>query len=200
MTLQQNISGTWTTLETKNNCTSNTDYTFNVGLVNTSTTKNYRVIVTDSYSETGQSTLNVSISTLSITGSVGHTTAWENHRVNYNLSKTGSPNLPRFSAMFFPGERLMLSANTTTIAGSRPDLQAVSVEVSIQGESHSGVNLGTYNGINWTGSIWYPQMLNWADGVKTVVFKATYSNGYVATTSVDIYIVDDKYWRQRNAY
>lgn len=153
-----------------------------------------KVTVTDPYGLSASDTYSFTVNGLGISGYVNHTALWEQHRQKYNLSKSGTANSPRASTDYFPGEKFVISANTTTISASRPDLIASQVTCIID-TTNFGNTMGSSNRINWTGSIWDKSMVDWHNRQLKFIFTVTYSNGAVKTSSVIVNIVDDEYWR-----
>lgn len=152
------------------------------------------VTVTDPFSASSSDTYNFSVYGLGVAGSVNHTTLWDQHRQNYNISKSGSSESPRAYDTFFPGEKFLLQADTTFIDSSRPDLVASSVRCDLVGTSYFD-DLGLNSGVLWTGEIWDESMIRWSDRNLQFLFTVTYSNGTVKTDTVNVKIIDDEYWR-----
>lgn len=155
--------------------------------------------VTDSYGLWDETDwVSISVHELSVTGQVQHTTLWNEHRIDYNRSKSGTDDQPRTYDVFFPGEKLVLKAETTDIqAGSQ--VTADQVTVQILNPSYSAVlqNIGNNE---WEGTLWSSEMLAWTSRTLRFRFTATYSNGTVKTDEVQIRIDDDPYWRQHGSY
>jgi hypothetical protein len=152
------------------------------------------ITVTDPYGASASDTYSFTVSGLGISGSVSHTALWDQHRQKYNLSKSGTTNSPRASTDFFPGEKFVIMANTSSIGASRPDLYASQVTCTIDTTSF-GNTMSSPNRLNWTGSIWDKSMGNWHDRQLKFIFTVTYSNGAVKASSAIVNIVDDEYWR-----
>ncbi len=153
----------------------------------------YRVTATDPDGEVAQATLNFTANELSVTGQVNHTILWNEHRIDYNNSKTGSSDSPRAYSVFFPGEKFVLHANTTEI-NPQSTVTCNRVNVKISGTSFNTDT--TKNGTTtWDGSLWDAIMEKWGDQNLTFVFTAYYSNGITKTCNVVVSIGDDYYWR-----
>lgn len=156
---------------------------------------NYRLnaTVTDNFDESDSDTINFNVYPLSITGYVQHTEDWEKNRINYNLSITGSEDSPRTYDVFFPGEKFLLQAITTDI-DPVSNVVADKVTASILSTPYI-TELTSVDNINWSGSLWDKDMLDWQDRIVTFRFTVHYSNGTIKTYDVIVNIIDDKYWR-----
>jgi hypothetical protein len=154
----------------------------------------FTVTVTDPMGMSASAETSYFVSTLGITGSVRHTDLWDSHRQKYNMSKSGNIENPRTYSMFFPGERFILSADTSAIDASRPDLYAQNVTCVLLDTSYSD-SMSSSNKIRWDGDIWDESMIRWGSRALTFRFTVTYSNGAVKTYDVPATIADDEYWR-----
>ncbi len=129
-------------------------------------------------------------------GKVLHTDRWNENRISYNLSKTGSPDDPRGYEIFFNGERFVLEAET---AG---DFDPESIHVEFLGTGFE-TDL-TYTGNStWEGYIWDTSFINFHD--RDCVFKFTSSYDYEGDKfeiddEVTVYIVRDYYWRLHRGF
>ena len=152
------------------------------------------VKVTDPLGLSASAETSYFVSTLGITVAVRHTDLWNSHRQKYNVAKSGNANSPRTYSMFFPGERFILSADTSAIDASRPDLYAQNVTCVLLDTSYSD-SMSSSNKIRWDGDIWDESMIRWGSRALTFRFTVTYSNGAVKTYDVPATIADDEYWR-----
>jgi len=160
----------------------------------------YRVVVTDPYGLTAEASLNFVVHELGIMGYVNHTTLWNEHRIDYNIAKSGTSNSPRPYSVFFPGERFMLAADITEI-DSQSSVYADSVSCSIVGTSYSDT-LSSSGPNSWEGSIWDEDMIYWSNQPLDFRFTVVYRNSADPTFYVEkvyvvrVDIVDDEFWRQ----
>ncbi|OEG00196.1 hypothetical protein BHF71_05775 [Vulcanibacillus modesticaldus] len=138
------------------------------------------------------------VNELMVSGQVLHTTLWNQNRIKYNLSKTGTENLPRTYDVFFPGEKFILNGNSMIIDPDS-DLSVESFSVSILQTGY--ITELSYSGSeNWEGELWDQQMIKWPSQTLTFRFSASYSSGITKYTDVIIQIDDDPYWRQHTLY
>lgn len=127
---------------------------------------------------------------------VSHTDKWEENRKVYNLSKTGNQDTPRLVNHYFPGEKFLLSTNTTLI-DENSDVYCLGIDVVIDEEPHLNSLLSTnYMRDEWSGDLYNSEMLYWKDRDLNFSFRASWSNGTVKTERIAISIVDDEYWRE----
>ncbi len=158
----------------------------------------FEYVVMDCYgiwSEPFKQTLRLSISppqpTIDIVGYVNHTERWNENRIKYNRSKTGTDNQPNSYDVFFPGEEFMLKSNTI----GNPD----NVFVEIIGTRYSTYLMHEGNGV-WTGSLWHQDMFKW--GARNLIFRfiAIKETQPVKYYDVPIKIMGDQYWMQHRLF
>jgi len=156
---------------------------------------NFRVEVTTSDAEdTASDTFTFNVSELSITGYVNHTDLWDENRIKYNQSKTGTDDDPRPYSMFWPGERFCLEADTTEIDPSS-SLDVDFVLAEIINTSYS-TYLSQTGSSTWEGELWEEEMLSLAPDDYTFRFTVRYTNGTVKTQDVEFEVNNDEpYWR-----
>jgi len=124
--------------------------------------------------------------TLKVTGFVQHVDLWNDHRMQYNRSKTGMNDTPRTYDVFFPGEKFILKAET---AG---DVKKVTAE--ILDKPYKTTLTNTSDNI-WEGELWHKDMMWWKTQDLTFRFTAESENGLIKKYYVPIKIDDDPYWR-----
>ena len=142
--------------------------------------------------------IEIPVHELSITGQVKHTTLWNEHRMNYNRSKTGNIDAPRSYEVFFPGEKFILQAETTDILSSSR-VTADKVTVEIVNQPYYTMLTNTKK-TQWQGELWNEAMLRWNTRPFTFRFTVYYSNGTIKREDVTVQIQDDPYWRQHGKY
>ncbi|CAM4045466.1 hypothetical protein L1N85_19485 [Paenibacillus alkaliterrae] len=123
---------------------------------------------------------------LGITGSVTHTTKWEENRVAYN---TANPTKTRSVDTFWAGEEFILASNATNTGTSLVKVDRVTVGLVGQGVTVDLSNTPS-GSINWTGTMWRNNFDELPDGNYNFLFTAYYSNGVVKTTTVTVRIKD----------
>ncbi len=180
------------------------------GVQTTASTKNYNLTnvipgtysvtkkVTDIYGLHSQKQVSINVYSLTVIGQVNHTTLWNQHRMDYNLSKTGTTNSPRTYDVFFPGEKFLVRAVTTDIQGDS-NVKATQVKAEIVGMPYA-TYLNDIGNNRWEGSLWDEAMLKWKSQQVIFRFSVNYSNGVIKQSDVSITIDDDPYWRQHGMY
>lgn len=157
-------------------------------------------------------------SPIGIRGEVHHTQDWEQHRKKYNLERFGeegqdaadfalysakSPPGPRGPNVFWPGERLCLTAQAggTPIAVSATMLENPEYTTALTKAGPANAEGETpYAGFLWNASI-QKALCAEAPLLKTIRFAALYANGGRATCDVEIIFDQDAgYWRLHRLY
>lgn len=157
----------------------------------------YRVTVTDPDGEIATANLSFTVHELGIVGQVNHTNLWNQNRIKYNQSKTGTNDSPRAYSVFFPGERFVLRADTTPI-NPLSDIKAETVYAVIQGTTFTDtLSLRSGEITIWDGYIWDESMIRWNNRILNFIFSVRYSNGKIKTDTVTVTIDDDEYWRRK---
>lgn len=177
----------------------NADLTDNI----TTGTYEIKVNVRDGNGGSAVDVYNFSVNELSIIGNVNHTTKWNENRIAYNQSKTGTDDDPRSSTIFWSGERFMLNATTTAI-NEQSNVTANYVTVSILSNPYS-ISLTASDESNWTGELWDESMINrWGINYPesiTFRFVVEYSNSTVKSYDVTVLIDNlDDYWRHHRLF
>ncbi|WP_054029079.1 hypothetical protein [Bacillus sp. FJAT-28004] len=134
-------------------------------------------------------TATITVLDLKINGYVKHTDRYEELRIAYNKSVSGSPNSPRTANMFVAGEAFVLESNTTNTGTSATKATEILV---VREPFDFGVLLTSKTKINWTGKMidkTYNAKLK--DGKYTFTFNGTWSNGHKESTDVIIEIKGD---------
>lgn len=147
--------------------------------------------VWDNKNATDVTTKSFAVDVLSVIGHVNHTAEWNNKRINFNRSVTGTDDMPRDYNVFWAGERLVFKADTTDTGISGTKAQTVSVffpysgvTAALQGNSEKNL---------WTGDMWQESFNNIPDGTYKFTFTVTYSNSTVKTHDVWIEISGSVY-------
>lgn len=172
------------------------------GATNTYTTKNiflsnvvsgtYWVTLRawDSKNATDVTTKSFAVKPLGISGEVHHTIEWNNRRISYNQSISGSSDSPRTYNTYWAGERFLLSAETTDTTVSATKATGVTVSFSFNGAS---VLLSKTGDNEWQGDMWENTFEIIPDGSYKFTFLAKYSNGVDKTTNIQIEIKDSMF-------
>jgi hypothetical protein len=137
----------------------------------------------------------VYINDMSVIGEVNHTLTWNQNRINFNISKTGTTDSPRTTNICCPGENFVITAKTTEGANAQ------SVNVKIEGTTFSTYLIQTASD-TWTGELWDESMIDWDNQIIKFTFTATYPYGVIKTCDVYIEIDNDGggYWKLRQSY
>lgn len=167
----------------------------------------YKVSITvdDKNGGTAKTSCILQANDLSIKGNVNHTTQWNENRIKYNQSISGTDDSPRDISTFWSGERFMLGANTTLI-NNRSSVKAESVFVEILSQSTpTNIYLTNHSISKWSGELWNKDMIHkWGrDKPEDLTFRFTvkYSNGHREKDYVTISIDDiDEYFRYHRKF
>lgn len=124
---------------------------------------------------------------LHVGGQVLHTDLWNEHRLAYNLKKSGNSESPRGYGVFWAGERFLLQADTT-LTGTAT--RAERVEVAF-GEYRATLTAVDAARTSWMGELWDEAFESLPDGPASFLFTAYYSNGTVKTTEVTVTLQGD---------
>ena len=151
------------------------------------------ITVRDPAGSTDHKTKNFTTNALSISGKVGHTDLWEEHRQRYNTAARAAGRLEHDYNVFFDGEKFMLHADTTAI-DPQSGVTASQVQVEIVGTSFR-TSLVKTSTTKFDKGWWEESMPRWGERSLDFLFRAAYSNGTVKTDTVRIYISEDEYWR-----
>lgn len=145
-----------------------------------------KLTVSDGIAEPVTVTKTIQVLPLGITGSVTHTTKWEENRVAYN---TANPTKTRSVDTFWAGEEFILAANVTNTGASLVKADRVTVGLVGQGVTVdlSNTPLGS---INWRGSMWRNNFDDLPDGNYNFLFTVYYSNDVVKTATETVRIKD----------
>lgn len=177
----------------------------NADLIDNITTGTYeiKVSVSDGNGGNAVDVYNFSVNELSIIGNVNHTTKWNENRIAYNQSKTGTEDDPRSSNTYWSGERFMLNATTTTI-NEQSNVRVDYVTVSILSNPYS-ISLIPSDEWSWTGELWDESMINrWGrNSPESITFRfvVEYSNSTVKSYDVTVLIDNlDDYWRHHRLF
>lgn len=126
----------------------------------------------------------VQVLPLHVAGYVKHTEQWDQHRMQYNIKKTGNKDSPRAYSVFWAGEKFILEANTT-VTGTATRAERVEVKMG----SYSALlaakdSTGTF----WNGELWDAAFDKLEDGKQIFSFTAYYNNGTVKIDTVEVSI------------
>jgi hypothetical protein len=130
-----------------------------------------------------------------LTGSVGHTEVWENNRLAYNNKYRGTGK-ERPENVFWPGERLVLSAET--------EGRALGVEAEILEYPQWKTTLKKSAG-RWSGEIWSEEMRevlpSQGQTSVTVRFTAAFGGNVSLVYNVPVVFIQDQgYWMLHRIY
>ncbi len=143
------------------------------------------------HGDTAYLDLPFSVIDIDVTGYVNHTEQWDLNRIKYNQAITGTNDQPRTYAIFFPGEKFVLNADTL----GNPD--SVFVEILDTEFSTYLVNEGDDV---WIGSLWHEDMMNWTTQDLVFRFTAFQDSKPVKYYDVSVKVIDDEYWRQHRLF
>lgn len=163
------------------------------------------IIVDDKNGGTATTSYIMTVNDLTINGTVNHTTKWNENRIKYNQSISGTDESPRDINTFWSGERFMLNADTTIIS-NQSLVRAEYVFADIINQS-TPMNIYLTNNYTskWSGELWSNDMIHkWGREVPedlTFRFTVLYSNGHLETNDVAITVDDiDGYWRYHRKF
>jgi len=160
-----------------------------------------RATVTDQVGEVATAQDTFQANELSVSGEVRHVTKWNENRIAFNQSKTGTNESPRPYNVFWPGERFRLEAESTEMDDlATTTCQSVHVEIISKGYS-GRLEVDSSQSWKWSGELWDESMLDWKSGTLTFRFTATYSNGVVKSKDVQIEIDNSEdYWQYHRKF
>ncbi|GKX30157.1 hypothetical protein SH1V18_26370 [Vallitalea longa] len=167
----------------------------------------YEVLITvdDKNGGTAKTSCILKVNDLTISGKVNHTIKWNENRIKYNQSISGTDDSPRNIDTFWSGERFMLAADTTLI-NSKSSVKAQSVFVEILAQSTPiNIYLNNDSSSKWSGELWNNDMIHkWGrNKPEELIFRFTvkYSNGHREQDDMTITIDDiDEYWRYHRKF
>ncbi|MBW7474498.1 hypothetical protein K0T92_07050 [Paenibacillus oenotherae] len=146
----------------------------------------YKVVMSVSDGKAPAVVLEKSIEVLPLKaeGQVSHTSLWDERRKAFNRKASGGDNSPRDYAVFWAGEKFVLTAGTTATGTAT---KAERVVVAMNGFS-APLTVSNGAGTAWSGEMWDESFEHLPDGPLAFVFTVTYSNGTVKTTTVPVTI------------
>ncbi|MFF2483407.1 hypothetical protein [Paenibacillus sp. NPDC058071] len=142
------------------------------------------LMVSDGIAEPVVVTKAIEVLPLSVTGEVRHTPLWDQHRREYNKSKSGDEQSPRGYDVFWAGEKFVLRA-TTTLTGTETKAERVEVQMN---SFSAKLATSDASGTNWAGELWEESFEKLKNGPLTFIFTAYYNNGTVKRDEVTVTI------------
>ncbi|WP_146022680.1 Athe_2463 domain-containing protein [Paenibacillus castaneae] len=143
-----------------------------------------RLTVSDGIAPPVTITKPISVQPLYVKGYVKHTELWNEHRINYNLKKTGNMDSPRGYSVFWAGERFVLEADTT-VTGTAVKADRVEVSMGTYTVLLDAVNTAQ---TSWMGELWDAAFDQLPKGKLLFTFTAYYNNGTVKAADVEVTI------------